>query len=98
MICAASLAGCQHQKLEQAATTIGTLAAEVNIPDVPSACQRQYGHVWDKAKAGDDYKSMLRREGATVDDANETIRLCADNWRTVQKNFARRRGGTSIPK
>ncbi len=73
--------GCSN-KIEQAGTKLGTIAAGVSIPELPAECRKREPHA-DPA-LGSEPLSILKRERAHLDSANKRVEMCAENYDTVR--------------
>lgn len=83
--------------LRESSRTLGELSAGVAIPDQPDRCREQYPYASRSAKPGVDAFTLIRHEHGVIDKANETIKLCAENYDRMQASFTKKPGSAAVP-
>lgn len=83
--------------LRQSADTLGKLSAGVQIPDQPETCRKQFPYASRSAKPGIDAFTLIRREHDVIDKANQTLKLCSENYDRMRASFAKEPGTAAVP-
>lgn len=77
---AMTLTGCAglEKQLRASARDKGTAGAQVNLPILPEDCRTQEPHA--PLVEGVEVRSVLKRERAALDRANDRVRRCAEDF------------------
>lgn len=88
MLTASSCVSSEQKRLERAAATLGAVAANVNLPDLPEACRIQYERVGlADTDIGKDKIELISDANNRIVAANGTIKVCANFYDNTQKSF-----------
>lgn len=83
-----SCVGNDEKRLERAAVTSGTIAASINLADLPSGCRVQYSRVGlQDSDVGRSKFELISEANQRIVAANGTIRTCASFYDNVKKGL-----------
>lgn len=75
--------------MHDAATSLGKDAVGIELPEIPLECLTTYPHAADRARPGADVFTLLRKEQAQLQKANDQIQICAEHYNLVREKFGK---------
>lgn len=84
---AMTLSGCAslNERMTKAAIDLGVSQAQVPLPEYPEDCRKQEEHT--PIKAGDEARSVIKRERLALDRANSRIVRCGEFYDNVRASY-----------